>query len=232
MHRWIGLTLRWLHHLDRHEWLDTSLFAWLVFALLLLAPLPIVGYLPGGAGLSVVLVGLAMGFGVSRWWGRRHLYVHFVPTASLIPNRPQPPLRPGDKLLLHVVGYLGVEGKEADFTGLIAYYRTFETREHAVMARQTPSRFWWGRTPGRLLGMWYYFVQPHELRRVVEGQVYFGAQPQPALRLHVTRTNAKGKPVSEIAYFIFANEDDRARVAVDLRLDMGGPAAIPWRPPA
>ncbi len=232
MQRLIGLLLHILHQLDHHNWLDTSLFAWLVSLLLVFSPLPVQGVVPGGLLLSGCALAAVLLLLIGRWWGRRRYYVHFVPTPISVPADPPQPLWPADKVLLHVAGHLGVEGKEADFTGLVAYYRTFETREHAIMARQTPRRFLGGKVPQRLLGMWYTFITPHELQEVQEGDVYVDARPRPGLRLHIQRTNAKGKTRMETLYLIFATPEERARVAADLRLDMGGPAASPWRPPA
>lgn len=230
MHALLGAYLRWLHDLDKHQWLETSLFAWLVSSLFLFAM--VLGLAWGSLALSLVLVGGVVWLFISRWWGRRHFYVHFVPTPSLPPTISQEPLWPTDKLLLHVTGHLAVEGKEGDFSRLIAYYRTFETREHAIMARQTPSRFLMGRVSPEVLGMWYLFVTPDELTDVVGGRLYFGTQPEPALRLHIRRLNEKGKPAEEVAYLSFAGEEDRARVWADLLIDIGGPASRPWRAPA
>ncbi|NOZ72058.1 MAG: hypothetical protein GXP38_09115 [Chloroflexi bacterium] len=228
IHRLFGAYLKWLYDLERHQWLETSLFTWLVAFLLLLTPL--LGLTSRHLGISLLLVGIVICLRISRSWGRRHYYVHFIPTASAPPTSPQQPLWPADKLLLHVSGHLEVEGKEEDFTHLIAYYRTFETREHAIMARQTPSRFLLGETPSQLLGMWYLFITPQELKKVEAGELYFGMQSQPALRLRITRLNDKGKPVEEVAYLGFDSEEDRARVWQDLLIDIGGPAARPWRP--
>lgn len=232
MHRLLGLLLRFLQRLDDHQWYDTSLFIWLVSLLLLLSLFPILGLLPGGLTLSAALWISVLLLYLGRWWGRRHFYTHFVPEPMPALARDIPPLYPADKLLLHATGLLGVEGKQGKFNDLIAYYRTFETREHAIMARQTPSRFLWGRTPPRLLGMWYAFVHPHELQDVQAGKIYLGSKAYPALRLHICRQNEKGKEVREKLYLRFSSPEDRARVLADLLLDMGGPAARPWRAPA
>ena len=131
-------------------------------------------------------------------------------------------LGPNDKVLLRASGVFAVEGDEKRFTDLIAYYRTFDTREHAIMARHTPSRFLGlGRSKSETLGMWYIFFMPENLNSVTPGRLYFGGTPNPALRLDYVRINPKGKAKISVAYLSFETKRSMEQVMADLLLDMG-----------
>ncbi len=230
MARLIGTYLYVLRNLRFHLWVDIPLNSWLITLILLLSPLPLTGILPGGLALSLGFLLLTFTIVFSQWWARRRFYIHFVAEGQISDPGEQQPLWPEDKLLLFATGRFEVEGRRDRFTNLMAYYRTFETREHVVMARITPTRYLrLGRTPVDVLGMWYLFITPDYLNQVVAGNMYYGTEPQPALKLNFTRLNDKGKRIPMVAYLSFASEADRLRVYADLLLDMGGPANIPWR---
>ncbi len=233
MHKLIGNYYRLLYHLDHHYFVEVKLHTWVNWALVILAVMMLLVRFQG----SLVVAGLAMVIlvflSLSSRWARRRYYIHFVPDKTPDPPEDPPlPLWPEDKLLHRASGHFHVEGKEGDWTNLIAYYRTFETREHAIMARRTPTRFLKvGQINPETLGMWYIFINPENLLDVTPGHIYFGGEGKPGLRLRWRRFNEKGKPLDDIAFLHFESEADQQRVQADLLLDMSVPAHKPWRRP-
>lgn len=177
------------------------LWHWLVLALLVLA----------GAGLLAL-----------HAWAARRDYVVFTPE----PGRPIPgpcALTPDDKVAVWATGRFAVEKRVAFFANLQAFWRTFATGEHAVMAIRHRSRFFLlGQVPQEQLGMWYIFVPAEALDEVTPGSLAFGAASGPALRLCYRRIisdqDAKKatKSMRETVYLMLENEPARTRVWADL----------------
>jgi len=207
--------------LRRYEVMGAPAQRWIVILLLLAALLMAIGLLPGGlvGGLTGLLLALA-----------------------LLAGQPTPaaaPISPAEKLLVRATGLFEVEGKAQRFTELPAFYRSFSTREQAIMAVLAPSRRLAGLAnwPEDELGMWYIFVKHDELRAVQPGVLRFGRSRRPALRLLVEQVlpdkNAvmdawglqwgkdKSKPATrqQTIYLSFDGEAERARVMEDLLLD-------------
>ena len=227
----LGSILYFLHGIRTHRWLDIRLQSWLIFLLLLIIPLAWLDVIPGGQGVMVAAAALILILLAANSGGD-------AASTSILNRTPRPahPLRsrqcgPRTKWRCGVQDQFWVEGKAADFTHLLAYYRTFETREHAIMARYTPRRFFIGHSPSDYEGMWYVFITPEQLQSVEPGAYYFGGSPAPGLRLRYTRLDDKGKPRPAVTYLSFDTGADRDRVHSDLTLDLGGPAQSPWRPP-
>lgn len=174
---------------------------WLVLGLLLLA----------GGGL----LGL-------RVWAARRRYVVFTPEAG--GRSPEPrALAPDDKVALRATGRFEVEGRAALYAHLQAYWRTFATGEHAVMAIRHAARFLlFGPASPEQLGMWYMFIPAEALEQVTPGRMAFGTASGPALRLIYRCAVARrdpGKPpklVRETAYLMFEDEQARTCVWADL----------------
>ncbi len=233
MHKLIGSYYRLLYNLDRHYFVEVKLRTWLNWMLALLAMIILLLRPPGGWMIALAPLLAIVILSVSNRFARRRYYIHFVPEQHPQPPEDAPaPLWPEDKLLHRASGHFHVEGMEDDWTDLIAFYRTFETREHAIMARRTPTRFLRvGQVNPETLGMWYLFISPADLLEVTPGRIYYGEEGKPGLRLRWRRFNEKGKPLEDVAFLHFDSEADRERVQADLRLDMGGPARRPWRRP-
>jgi len=231
MNKIIGSYYHLLYDLENHYFLEVKMRTWLNWAFFLLVLIALLVRFSTGVVLAVLALFLIFFISLSIRWAKRRYYCHFVPDPRPLPSPDSMmPLWPEDKLLHHVSGHFQVEGKAGDWTHLIAYYRTFETREHAIMARQTPSSFLkYGRCDPDTLGMWYIFIMPEDLLAVTRGRVYFGGMAQPGLRLHYRCFNEKGKAATSLAFLQFDSEADLERVQADLLLDMGGPACIPWR---
>ena len=233
MHRLLGRYLRFLHDAHNHSFIEVRIATWINFALLLLAALALLGGLPGGRMTGYFLVGIILILLISNRIARRRYYVHFVSRPLSQPSQPDSPLWPDDKVLHRATGYFLAEGQEASLTDLPAYYRTFETREHVIMARKTLTHFHGiGLPDPDLLHMWYMFMPPAQLQKVLPGDLYFGAESRPAIKIAYTRFEQKGakrKAVAATAYLSFEAEADCRRVYADLLLDLGGPPRSPWR---
>jgi hypothetical protein len=177
---------------------------WLILALLLL----------GGAAVLAL-----------RIWARRRSYVVFTPDPGRTPPAPEP-LQPGDRLSLHATGQFEVQGRERLFADLTAYWRTYTSREHAVLAIQHPTRFLLlGHSRQEDAGMWYAFIPPAAIREVSPGTLRFGRAASPGLRVVYRRQPpaAEGKrppqPVAATLYLVFADDVLRGRVWADLAAD-------------
>jgi len=210
-----GILFKWCYQLHGHRWNGWPLDCWLSFALILLVGLALLGMLPGGR-ITACIAALAS---LSLWgvllWARRHRYVIFIAEPPPADPGPPAPLEPSDKVELRATGHFAVEGKEHDFSELRAYFRTFATREHAVMAIVPPSRFLLlGSWPTHEVGMWYIFFRPQQILGLTPGTLRFGSHARPALR--VVYQAEKGP---ETVYLSFDDPADRQRVWADLRQD-------------
>jgi len=229
----IGVALKALYQLHRHKWSNAPLDRWLAIGLVFLAGLAALNVVPGGRWTIVACAGLLAVSILSQLAARRVRYLVFRRVAA-----PQPApalLRPDEKIALRATGLFEVEGKEQAFTELAAYLRSFNTREHAVMAVAPPSRFLaLGVWPEEDLGMWYIFFKSREVRQIESGVSYFGRQARPALRLTVDQKlppkNApldawgiqrKEKPKTrrQTLHFSFDAPLDRDRVLANLLMD-------------
>jgi len=175
-------------------------------------------------GILVVIVMAAFGLAYLRHWAGRQMYVIFVADASAAEPAARP-LAPTDKISVHATGQFEVEGKTRFFADLLAYWRTFASREHAVLAIVHRSRFMLvGSVAERTLGMWYVFLTPAMIEAVTPGTVAFGAAQRPALRVAYRFTPpAQGRkpaiPVTRRVCLAFADEASRAQVWADLLAD-------------
>lgn len=159
-----------------------------------------------------------------RWAGRR-MYVHFEPQLHLAHPAPAC-LDPTDKVLVHATGEFAVEGKVHLFADLLAYWRTFATREHAVMAIVHRSRFLLlGQAPSQDLGMWYIFFTPETVESLAPGVIRFGRSRRPALRVAYRHAPASPsgrkppKPLTRVVYLAFEDGSARQAVWADMRSD-------------
>lgn len=221
-----------LYKLHRHHWNGLPLSRWVIFWLLVGAGLFWLGWLPTDpawdrplALLGVLMAAALFGAGVIA---RRKHYVHFHPHPE--PNLEVAPLSAQDKIPVWASGRFGVESKLRQFTWLQGYYRSFATREHAVMCLSSPSRFLlFGRWPEQHLGMWYIFIQPADVRRVRFGQVRLGRRGGPGLAIdHLLHLPKRGRfrparTLKETTYLVCDNAEDAARLLADLQVDLAPP---------
>jgi hypothetical protein len=180
--------------------------------------------LPVWHWLVLVLIVLGVvGLIVLRGAAARAGYVRFTHQPALAAPASLT-LAPDDKEAAFASGRFEVEGKEGRHANLIAYWRTFGSREHAVMAIQHPSRFALGSLPSDRIGMWYAFFKPEDIEEIAAGTVAFGGVLRPGLKIVYRRPPPQdGKrpkqPVREVLHLAFEAEPARDRVWADLLAD-------------
>jgi hypothetical protein len=167
--------------LARRQLLGLPLQRWLygVVAFLVLVWLLARFPAPGWA----VAVGLWAILGMWLWarQGRTGHYVRFLP--GDLPNAVTPVALDADaKLPLYVSGWLTVQNKAQQFAGVPAFYRTFPTREHALLCR-VRARTAWGvvEWPPEEVGLWYAFFRPEQIIAVRPGTVQFDQEALPGV---------------------------------------------------
>lgn len=123
----------------------------------------------------------ALGLWILNERARRRLYVSFQPGA----DAPAPaPLAASHAVAVRATGVFEVENRCQAHTWLEGYYRTFPSREHAVIASLAPHRVLrWIRRRPQCQGMWYIFCLPQAVRRVQVGRIRFGRQVLPGVAL-------------------------------------------------
>lgn len=234
----IGILFKASYLFRRHQWSGLSLDRWLALLLVLLAGLMAIRLLPGGAAGVLACAALVLLLLALQTWAGQRDYLAFRPrSASAQSSAPPMQLDPADKLAVRATGLFEVEGKEQAFSELQAYFRSFQSREHAVMAIVPPSRLLLiGQWPQADIGMWYIFFKNGELRRIELGDSYFGRRPRPALRLAVEQEIAapnsplevwgiprqdkpKPKVRRQTVYLSFDGAEARDRVLADLLVD-------------
>lgn len=218
-----------LYKLHRHHWNGLPLSRWVIFWLLVGSGLFWLGWLPTNPAWDrpLALLGVLMAvalFGIGVIAKSKH-YVIFLPHPE--PNLSVASLSAQDKIPVWASGRFGVESKLRQFSWLQGYYRTFATREHAVMCLCGPSRFLlFGTWPEQNLGMWYIFIQPADIRRVRFGQVRFGRERGPGLAIdYLLRLPKRGRfrparTLHETVYLVCENAVDAATLLADLHRDL------------
>ena len=158
-----------------------------------------------------------------QWTARRRSYVRFTPRT--VPP-PQPaPLGPSAKLPVYVSGLLAVENKVRCFGGLPGFYRTFATREHALLCRARPRRLagvaaW----PAEEEGLWYAFFAAAHIHAIRPGEIAFDRRPLPGFALDYTPTPPLGgkkrrRPQRLTLYIAFAEQADFHAALADLAME-------------
>jgi len=174
--------------------------------------------------ILVLLIGAAIGVSTLRHWAARRGYVAFELQSDQPPPAPRR-LNPADKVAVYPTGQFEVEGKSAVFADLPAYWRSFASREHTIMAIVRPSRFLLlGKTAARDIGMWYVFFTPGMITAITLGTIAFGRTRRLALRVTYRFTPpASGhkppQPISQVLYIGFSDEIARQAVWADMLAD-------------
>ncbi len=223
---------RWLHlayQIRYHRWGPWALDRWAVTIAWGAAAIALARWLARGRpGLPLwhwlvlgVLILLGAGLLLLRTWAARRDYSVFVPEAEPLSAEPRA-LEPADKIAVRATGRFSVEGCAVFFADLQAFWRTFATGEHAIMAIRPRSRFLLGQMRPEWLGMWYIFIPAEALEDVTPGVMVFGGARGPALRLGYRRTASDpdgrktSRPVRETVTLMFEDEPARLRVWADL----------------
>jgi hypothetical protein len=180
------------------------------------------GYLLPGVALLIAVTLLQ---GVLTW-RRRSGGVEFRP-ADWTPSNEQdsPPmaaLAPETKIPVYATGLFGVEKRRQPFSMLPGFFRTFATREHALLCKINQQRFWrWASWPEEELGLWYIFFHPAEIATITTGALAFGQFTGPALAIAVqqTATGQRQPPAPALILLAFCDEAAARTVLRDLLAD-------------
>jgi len=226
----VAYILKFAYQLRYHYFGGWTLERWAVTLAWGAAALLLVGWLLRGRpalppwhwGVLALLLLAGAGMLALRIWATRRSYVVFEPEQDAPRPAPQA-LAPTDKIALWATGRFEVEGRSSFFAGLRAFWRTFATREHAVMALHHPSRFLLlGHTDAGLNGMWYIFIPEGQVAQVSPGESAFGAADGPGLRVvyRLVTADPRGKKAPkttrESIYLLFEDAQSRDRVWADL----------------
>ncbi|MYC96053.1 MAG: hypothetical protein F4X14_13915 [Caldilineaceae bacterium SB0661_bin_32] len=214
---------RLIYHLDRMMLAGAPVVRWIDGLLLLVGALGAFQFVPG----RFLTTGLCLVLFASFIWFRRHWrsrdYVQFVelPPPAVTPQ----PLAPRDSVPIHASGYFTVEEKSERFTWLQGYFRTFATREHAVICLVQPKRFLLAEWPEKDVGMWYVFFFPKSVRSIRYGTVSYGRNTQTCLAIeHEILIPKRGRfsrerTVQETVLLASPTEEDTRRILADLLHD-------------
>lgn len=227
----------WFYLLPKRFWFGTSLLRWvLIFSLLAAAIYFFAQYPLRWVAVTVVAVALAaLLYTIKRWQPLD--FVRFS-EQPLEPNSlfDPSPLDAGEKIPIHATGRFEVEGKDARFTWLPGFYRTFATREHAIMCLVKSGQFepvaFWARigywNPD-MEGMWYMFLAADAIEQIRQGDLDFGSDPQPTVAIDyvltmpprnlVQKLLAREQRITETLYLTCESSDDRDRILADLQYD-------------
>lgn len=212
-----------IYHLDRMLLAGAPTVRWMDGLLLLIGALGALGLLPGGyftAGLCLILL-ISFSWLRRRWRSRD--YVQFREETA--PDVTPLALEPSDSVPIRASGYFSVEEKSERFTWLQGYFRTFATREHAVICLVQPKRFLLAEWPERDVGMWYVFFFPKSVRDIRYGTVSFGRTTQPCLaidhEIHIPKRGrfSRDRTVLETVFLASPTEEDTRRILADLLHD-------------
>ena len=236
--RLLALLFKGSYQIHRHEWAGVRLDRWMILLLLIAAGLFAVGVLPGRlAGViacSVLLLAMIIVVNVAA---RRQFVVFNRDGSSVLQSLSARFMDPMDKLSLRATGLFEVEGRAGRFTDIQGTYRSFQTREHSIMAIVPPSRaLLVGRWPDEEIGMWYIFFKGTEIRRIEPGQLCFGRHSRLAVQIDLEQVilpptspidvwggyrsgKQKRKLRQQTIYFSFDSPSDRQTVLADLLMD-------------
>lgn len=213
-HSWLD----WLYALSRQRLGAAALLHWLVAGGLLLALLWGAGSLPGGWWVALGLSAAALSLLVLHAAARRRRFLRFQPQALAAPPPARLPVH--NKLPLYVSGELSVEGRFRTFTHLPGFYRTFATREHALICQVRPGRLLpVGAPPDDEAGLWYAFFRPEQITRLTSGVVSDRGREMSALAITFIGPDKRQRPHSVTLHLCFPNPADRQTVLADLLAD-------------
>ncbi|MEZ4865452.1 MAG: hypothetical protein R3C14_29350 [Caldilineaceae bacterium] len=207
------------------------LLRWLMGVDVVLAVVWAVGKLPGQWWVVALLLALLSALLAALHYWRRRDFVTLVVEQPPIPV--PAPLPAQEKLPLYVTGYFGVENKYQRFTWLPGFYRTFATREHALLCQVTPRQSLpLGRWPGEEVGLWYIFFMPRDISRVAWGQLCFGRRAQRMIAItHQITIPKRGRfrpeqQREETVYLALESETDALTIWADLHHDLPSSAVV------
>ncbi len=188
--------------------------------------------LPGGIGVAgVLLAALALLTLVRALAARRH-YVRFAegPLAHAGAAITPASLHPNDKVPIYLWGELEVQGRVRSFAALPGFYRTFATREHALIGLVVSvQRLGLARLPDMDAGLWYAFCTPEQIVSLRTGTVLWGKGRYPAIALarHTAPPQSKGRTQQRVEMLYIGTREAATlqRIWADLVVEQDGALA-------
>lgn len=185
----------------------------------------LMGRLPGGWTVALLWLAGAMALAVGTRLARRGYHVTFTARAAPLPSGELLPA--AEKVPVYVTGKLGVEQKQRTFTMVPSFYRTFATREHALLCRVDERRLWGIATwTEEETGLWYAFFTARQIVDVEAGSLVYGGLTFDTLAVTYRPTphgsKRRREPEVTTLYLSFPDTTGHATVFADL--------AVEWRP--
>ncbi len=214
----LGLVLKISYRLRRLRIWGQPLNRWLFFLSLLGILAVAVGLIKSGPVTDALVILVCLGLMLALLWAGRTRYLIFrraEPTSPLaLANGPQ--LAPEEKVPVRASGHFEVSGMRRYFVEAQAYFETVATREHIIIA-WTPLWSFLGLvdSPREEVGLWYAFFMPAAIQEIEVGEVHFGLQPRPALKVVYQSESGSGETV----HLSFDDHEQRELVLADLRRD-------------
>ncbi len=212
---------KFLYNLTRHYWSGAPLSRWLLILLLVGAGVTGAGWVSGGwiGTAAWLLVFLALIAAITYWRRRDFVVFKELTPPQFTPKR----LKPVDKIPIFATGQFSVEGKDQRFTWLQGFFRTFATREHAVICLVPGRRFLLlGEWPSQEVGMWYQFFNPDDILQVRWGEVRFGSASMTGLAVaYQVHTPKRGRfrparTTQETIFLACENHEDAEKIMANL----------------
>lgn len=221
-----------IYHLNRQQVLTFSLLRWCYIILwaLFLIQLTVA---PAGSLWMIWLI-VAVGLAISLKLARNRDFLRVtgaggsqgsgsgsrsaLSSAGAAPR----PLPLSQKVPVYVTGDLSVQDRLRFFACLPGFYRTFATREHALLCQARSRRFLGiGAWPEEEVGLWYLFFQPDRIigLRIVEIQFAEHSMPGLSITYRPTQVGKRPPPESSVVHLAFVQPADRDLVLADLRVD-------------
>ncbi len=220
------------YRLNRHYFADVSLSRWIQVILIIPVGILISARMNGYLLPTALLLLLFVIFTAASLKWRRQNYIQFQ--AQSTPQVTPRPLRPADKLPIFATGFFSVEGKHAEFTWLQGYYRTFATREHALICLVQPSRFALvGKWPEKEVGMWYVFFKDEDVEDIQCGEIRYAGESFPGIAVrHGVFIPKRGRfdrdrTIQRTVYIACQEEADLQRIVADLHSPKQDAAEVP-----
>lgn len=207
-----------LHHLSVAQFAGAPLLRLVTFVWIIVTALGLFGAFPGGIWVgAMLLVGLIV-FYANFFMHRRTDFVHFEPQTLAVPA--PTPLQVEDKVAVYVTGECSVEGKRSRFSCLPGFYRTFATREHALLC-QVKERRILGIASWRSaeIGLWYVFFRPETISRIQTVTLHYGRHALPTVaieHLAAIKFNKMGEPEKTEQQTIYISAFDAEEIKVIL----------------
>jgi len=212
-----GLVLKINYHLSRLRLWGQPLTRWLFLVSLLGILAAALGLIKSGPVTEGVVILACLGLMLVLAWTGRTRYLIFRGTEKPILTKDVPPLAPEKKVPVRASGHFEVSDMRRYFVEAQAYFETVDNREHIVIV-WIPRHSFLGlaSSPREEAGLWYAFFTPASIKSIEAGEVLFGLQPRPALKV-VYRSGGSGS--QETIYLSFDHPEQREVVLADLCRD-------------